>query len=231
LGRVMRAVGRASRTPDELAIQLGESVSDVQDVLVRLVEAGLAEADGGRVWLTEAGRRAAAAADPGRPAGPVPADVVDPVGELIDVARSVESSWVARTAQASAVRQAATAALLASDADRDQAVQQLTEAFSQGRLTSAELDERTGRALAARTHGELDEVLDGLGGLTSPVRRHPVRTVVFWFATVLLSPFLLLGVLFVLFGADLGDHVAGLVFLALTAPLLFGLWRWSRPRR
>lgn len=52
----------------------------------------------------------------------------------------------------------------------------------------------------------------------------------FWVATVVLSPFLLFGTLLVLFGSDLDDHVAGLVFLALTAPLLFGLWRWSRPR-
>lgn len=230
--RVMLAVGQDSRTSHELATQLGQPVSDVHDALVRIVEAGLAEADDGRVWLTEAGRLAVAAPGvPVQPAGPMPSDVGDPVGELIDVARSVGSSWIARTAQSSAQRKAATAALLASDADRDRAVQQLAEAFAQGRLASAELDERTGRALAARTHGELDEVLEGLGGLTHPVRRHPVRTVVFWVATVLLSPFLLFGTLFVLFGADLDDHVAGLVFLALTAPLLFGLWRWSRPRR
>jgi hypothetical protein len=46
----------------------------------------------------------------------------------------------------------------ASDADRDQVVATLSENFQAGRLTSDELDERTGRALAARTQGELDEL-------------------------------------------------------------------------
>jgi hypothetical protein len=46
----------------------------------------------------------------------------------------------------------------ASDTDRDQVVATLSENFQAGRLTSEELDERTGRALAARTMGELDEL-------------------------------------------------------------------------
>jgi hypothetical protein len=54
---------------------------------------------------------------------------------------------------------------------------------------------------------------------------------VFWVATVLLSPFLLFGSLFVLFGSDAGDRFAGTVFLTLTAPPLLALWRWWRPRR
>lgn len=83
-----------------------------------------------------------------------------------------------------------------------------------------------GRWLA--THGELDDVLDGLGGLALPPTRHPVRAVVFWVATVFLSPFLLLGTLLVLFETDVGDHVAGLVVVALAAAPLLGLWRWSR---
>ncbi len=43
----------------------------------------------------------------------------------------------------------------ASDADRDRVVATLSENFQAGRLTSGELEERTGRALAARTLGEL----------------------------------------------------------------------------
>jgi hypothetical protein len=50
----------------------------------------------------------------------------------------------------------------ASDADRDQVVAALSEHFQAGRLTSEELDERTGRALAARTLGELGELTAGL---------------------------------------------------------------------
>jgi hypothetical protein len=44
----------------------------------------------------------------------------------------------------------------ASDADRDAVVAALSEHFQAGRLTSEELEERTGRALSARTLGELD---------------------------------------------------------------------------
>src|ERR1700678_907987 len=54
------------------------------------------------------------------------------------------------------------AAMRASDADRDAVVADLSEHFQAGRLTAGELDERTGRALAARTWGELREVLADL---------------------------------------------------------------------
>ena len=50
------------------------------------------------------------------------------------------------------------AAMRASDADRDAAVAELGEHFQAGRLTAEELDERTGRALTARTWGELRAV-------------------------------------------------------------------------
>jgi hypothetical protein len=50
----------------------------------------------------------------------------------------------------------------ASDADRDVVLAGLSEHFQAGRLTSAELEERTGRALAARTLGELDDLVADL---------------------------------------------------------------------
>lgn len=53
-------------------------------------------------------------------------------------------------------------AMRASDADRDAVVSDLGEHFQAGRLTAAELDERTGRALAARTWGELGKLLADL---------------------------------------------------------------------
>lgn len=46
----------------------------------------------------------------------------------------------------------------ACDADRDAVVAALSEHFQTGRLTGEELDERTGRALTARTLDELDEL-------------------------------------------------------------------------
>jgi Domain of unknown function (DUF1707) len=50
----------------------------------------------------------------------------------------------------------------ACDADRDAVVSDLGEHFQAARLTAAELDERTGRALTARTWGELRELLADL---------------------------------------------------------------------
>ena len=50
----------------------------------------------------------------------------------------------------------------ASNADRDSVVADLGEHFQAGRLTAAELDERTGLALTARTYGELTELLADL---------------------------------------------------------------------
>jgi hypothetical protein len=50
----------------------------------------------------------------------------------------------------------------ASDADRDAVLSELSEHFQVGRLTAAEFDERAGQALAARTWGELRDLLRDL---------------------------------------------------------------------
>jgi hypothetical protein len=55
-----------------------------------------------------------------------------------------------------------TAAMRASDADRDAVLADLSEHFQAGRLTAEEFDERAGRALAARTWGELKDLLRDL---------------------------------------------------------------------
>jgi hypothetical protein len=52
--------------------------------------------------------------------------------------------------------------LRVSDADRDRAVAELSEHFEAGRLTAEELDERTGRALQARTGKELTDLFADL---------------------------------------------------------------------
>ena len=57
------------------------------------------------------------------------------------------------------------AAMRASDADRDAVVSDLSEHFQAGRLTAGEFDERTGRALTARTWGELGELASDLPAL------------------------------------------------------------------
>jgi hypothetical protein len=54
------------------------------------------------------------------------------------------------------------AEMRASDADRDAVLSDLSEHFQVGRLTAEEFDERAGQALAARTHGELRNLLRDL---------------------------------------------------------------------
>jgi len=58
--------------------------------------------------------------------------------------------------------------LRVSDADRDRALAELSEAFQAGRITTDELEQRSARALGARTGGELAGVLADL-----PVDRAP----------------------------------------------------------
>jgi hypothetical protein len=53
-------------------------------------------------------------------------------------------------------------AMRASDADRDAVLSDLSEHFQAGRLAAGEFEERTGQALAARTLGELRELLADL---------------------------------------------------------------------
>jgi Domain of unknown function (DUF1707) len=52
--------------------------------------------------------------------------------------------------------------LRVSDADRDRALAELSEHFQAGRLTSAEMEDRTGRALSARTGNDLAVLLADL---------------------------------------------------------------------
>lgn len=52
--------------------------------------------------------------------------------------------------------------LRVSDADRDAAVSELGEHFQEGRLDRDEFEDRTGRALRARTGSDLDELLADL---------------------------------------------------------------------
>jgi hypothetical protein len=52
--------------------------------------------------------------------------------------------------------------LRVSDADRNRALHELTEAFQAGRLTADEFDGRSGQALNARTGKELTALLDDL---------------------------------------------------------------------
>jgi len=63
--------------------------------------------------------------------------------------------------------------LLASDAERERAVGRLRRAAAEGRLTLEELDERSERAYAARTHAQLGALLADLPGGALPVAAPP----------------------------------------------------------
>jgi hypothetical protein len=69
-------------------------------------------------------------------------------------------------------RRVPAAQLRAGDADRDTILTQLGEHFGAGRLTAEELDERSERALSARTMGELDELMSDLPRLRPPLPEH-----------------------------------------------------------
>ena len=60
--------------------------------------------------------------------------------------------------------------LRVSDADRDRALAELSEAFQVGRLTAGEFDQRSGQALRSRTGSELTGLLADLPPLALPQR-------------------------------------------------------------
>ncbi|WP_433226930.1 DUF1707 SHOCT-like domain-containing protein [Microtetraspora malaysiensis] len=61
----------------------------------------------------------------------------------------------------------------ASDAEREAVVERLREASVDGRLTLAELTERTEAAYLARTHAELAQITADLPGARPRPRPHP----------------------------------------------------------
>lgn len=223
---VLAAVPPEGSTTTALAEQLGRPAETVRTAVLWLADVGWVEATGDAVALTPTGRMAAAQVRGSWT--PVATSLASSV-DLGEVTRFLGSLWPEDPERA-ATEEAERDRLRASDADRDSAVDQLSEAFSQGRLSQAELEQRTSRALSARTYGELDDVLQGLGGMRREVRSHPVKKAVFWVVGALSSPFVLIGALFLAFGTDLGDRFFGLVVLVLLLPGLLALRRWAWPR-
>jgi hypothetical protein len=83
------------------------------------------------------------------------------------------------------ITQQAGRAIRASDGERDQVVAQLQRHFADGRLTQAELGERVGAALAARTRDQLPALTADLPGAEArPVR--PAMVVDPWLLCLLL---------------------------------------------
>jgi hypothetical protein len=103
-----------------------------------------------------------------------------------------------------------------SDADRDAVLAELSEHFQAGRLTSEELDERTGRALAARTGQDLATIMadlpaTGAAWAQQPGQRGPVG---FRFPVVLIV------IAAVIIGLSVASRGAGLVVLIPIALLV-----------
>lgn len=136
-----------------------------------------------------------------------------------------------RRAAEQAREDAARAAALASNAERDAAVVTLSDAYAHGRITAEELSERTTQALAARTHGDLDRVLAGLRTAARGSGKSPVRFLAAGAMTLLASPFLLIGLLALLAGDGPGEWIFGLVFLGVSVPGVLLVWRWAWPSR
>jgi Flp pilus assembly protein TadB len=65
--------------------------------------------------------------------------------------------------------------LRVSDADRDRALAELSEHFQAGRLTADELEDRTGRALSARTGNDLAVLLADLPAAQAAASPVPAR--------------------------------------------------------
>ena len=89
--------------------------------------------------------------------------------------------------------------LRASDSDREEIVERLHGATTEGRLRADELDERLGAALSARTYGELDVLV---ADLPAPSRNDADRLSVPIWARGALAVVLLLASLGVLAGAS-----------------------------
>ena len=68
-----------------------------------------------------------------------------------------------------ATRDHPSGSLRVSDADRDRAIAELSEHYQAGRLTTEELEDRTGRALQARTTADLAALFTDLPRRQAPV--------------------------------------------------------------
>jgi len=133
--------------------------------------------------------------------------------------------------------------LRASDADRDQVVQRLHTAATEGRLSSEELDERVHRALTAITYDDLDAVLEDLPrprperGRTPAARaehRPGRRTVGGWaLAAVRANPLLLFVMIPLVATAGAMLLAAAITWMTLIAVimLLGGPRAWGLRRR
>ena len=122
--------------------------------------------------------------------------------------------------------------LRVSDADRDRAIAELSEHFQAGRLTVEELDDRTGRALQARTAADLASLFADLprkqSALTGATHR-PASPVPWASARVPVVPIAILAV--IALGGLLSGHPGLLVRVPVLVLLIVRRRTGSQGRR
>ena len=123
-----------------------------------------------------------------------------------------------------------------SDADRDQAIAELSEHYQAGRLTTEEFEDRSGRALQARTTADLAALftdlprrqapMTGATGAASTAPAGPARS---WPARVPVAPVTILAVVAVL--ALLSGHLFHIAWVPVVAIIVVRLLAGGRDRR
>jgi hypothetical protein len=116
--------------------------------------------------------------------------------------------------------------LRVSDADRDAALAELSQHYEAGRLTSEELDDRTGRILAARTGTELESQLTDLPVLGAPAaapEEHSPARPVSSFAPGLVLAVVVVAVVAVVLTLSAG-HTHGVHAWNAAFPVLIGIF-------
>ena len=123
--------------------------------------------------------------------------------------------------------------LRVSDADRDRAIAELSEHYQAGRLSTEELEDRTGRALQARTSADLAALFTDLprrqAPVTSAAASAPASPGRSWPALVPVVPVAILAVVAVL--ALLGGHPFHFAWLPVVAIVVVRLLVGGRGRR
>lgn len=113
----------------------------------------------------------------------------------------------------------------ASDADRDQVLAVLSENYQAGRLTSDELEDRTGRALSARTVDELDALTadlpaTGQAGVAGPVAAGELSGPGFARLPVVVVAVAVILIAGVVLGTTAAGHATHFLWLLIVVPLV-----------
>ena len=127
--------------------------------------------------------------------------------------------------------------LRVSDADRDRAIAELSEHYQAGRLTTEEFEDRTGRALQARTTADLADLFTDLPRRQAPMTgatttgaasTAPASAARAWPARVPVAPVAILAVVAVL--ALLSGHLFHIAWVPVVAIIVVRLLAGGRRR-